>query len=145
MVLETKTKNKEGGLQNRLFVFFYAQYHLKKIYGLEQVPFPENIRIDLEVNSMKKPGKYLEKISEKLLLPRQIIAGLPQIEINGFSELSVDLQQGLLEYSNSRICVAVKCGTVAVEGEGLYIRLMREGRISIVGTIKSVILQGEKS
>lgn len=94
---------------------------------------------------MKKPGKYLEKISEKLLLPRQIIAGLPQIEINGFSELSVDLQQGLLEYSNSRICVAVKCGTVAVEGEGLYIRLMREGRICIVGTIKSVILQGEKS
>ena len=93
---------------------------------------------------MKKTGEYLEKISEKMLLPRQIVANLPQIEINGFSEISIDLQQGLLEYSQTNISVAVSLGTVAVEGKDLSIRFMREGRITVVGEIYSVMLRHEE-
>ena len=95
---------------------------------------------------MKKPKQYLEQISDKLLLPRQIVANLPQIEISGFSEVSIDLQKGLLEYSQERIKVAVSLGTVTVEGANLYIRLMKENRITIVGDIDGVLLhRGEKT
>ena len=93
---------------------------------------------------MEKPRNYLEQISEKLLLPRQIIAHLPQIEINGFSEISIDLQKGLLEYSQEKIKVAVSIGTVTVEGRDLYIRFMRDGRITVVGNIDAVTFACEE-
>lgn len=90
---------------------------------------------------MKKARDYLERLSERLELPRTVTAGLPQTVISGFREVSIDLQQGLLAYSETEIVVAVSCGSISVTGAGLGIRLMKEGRITITGDIDRVEFQ----
>lgn len=93
---------------------------------------------------MRKAREYLERFSERANLPRTVTAGLPQTTINGFREISIDLQQGLLAFSDTEIIVAVPLGRIAVCGAGLGIRLMKEGRINIVGDIDKVsLLRGE--
>ena len=92
---------------------------------------------------MKKVKSVLERISEKLDLPRTVVAGLPQTIINGFGEVSIDLQRGLLDYSDTKIVVAVSIGKITVSGSELQIRLMKEGRITVVGKISDVSFSGE--
>ncbi len=89
---------------------------------------------------MKRPRQVLERISEKVDLPRTIVAGLPQIEVRGYSEVLVDLQQGLVAYSNTEIIVAVSLGQVVIKGNRLTIRLMKESRIVVAGDIESLTL-----
>lgn len=87
---------------------------------------------------MKRARDYLERLSERLELPRTVTAGLPQTVMSGFREISIDQQQGLVAYSETEIVVAVSFGSVCVTGAGLRIRLMKEGRIIIVGDMDKV-------
>ena len=87
---------------------------------------------------MKKAKVYLERISRRMELPAAVTAGLPLTTVNGFGEISIDLQQGLLAFSDTEIIVAVSQGQIVVTGAGLHIRLMKEGRITIVGDIDKV-------
>lgn len=89
---------------------------------------------------MKRPRQYLEHLSEKVDLPRTVLAGLPQIEINGFGEVSVDLQHGLVAYSDEQIIVSVSLGQVEISGTKLSIRLMKEGKLIVVGEISGIVL-----
>lgn len=93
---------------------------------------------------MKNAREYLEKLSEQLDLPRSVAAGLPQTVISGFREVSVDMQQGLLAYSETEIIVAVSFGCVVITGSGLRIRLMKQGRIVIVGEIDKTEFRRER-
>ena len=84
---------------------------------------------------MKRIKKSLLRVAERFDLPQNVIAHLPQIQVNGNNEVSIDLQQGLLAYSKTDILVAVPMGKIAVIGKNLHIRLMREKNIVIGGTI----------
>jgi sporulation protein YqfC len=82
----------------------------------------------------------LSAFAEKTDLPGQIVAHLPYMTVTGFGEISIDLQQGLVSYSDAEIVVKVSLGTVCVQGSGLHITLMRDGRITIRGELTGVIL-----
>lgn len=93
--------------------------------------------------------KWLQKqriaLSERADLPLRIAAGLPQIALDGFHQISVDLQEGLLSYSDTQIDIAVSLGRICVRGSGLRIRLMKERRIVLSGEIAELVLQRETS
>lgn len=80
------------------------------------------------------------KISRGMDLPAHVAEHLPLITLEGFGSISVDLQRGLLSYTDKEISVAVSLGTVSVRGDDLKIRLMKENRIVISGDIHEVIL-----
>lgn len=91
--------------------------------------------------------KWLQKqriaLSEAADLPVQIAAGLPQIAVDGFHQLSVDMQEGLLAYSETQIDVAVSLGKISVRGSGLRIRQMKERRIVLSGEITELLFSRE--
>ena len=91
--------------------------------------------------------KWLQKqriaFSEAADLPLRVAAGLPQIALDGFHQISVDLQEGLLSYSDTQIDLAVSLGKISVRGNGLRIRLMKERRIVLSGEITELILSRE--
>ena len=82
-------------------------------------------------------------LAEKADLPLHVAAGLPQIALDGFRQIAVDLQEGLLSYSDTQIDIAVSLGTVSVRGSGLCIRQMKERRIVLSGEITELILSRE--
>lgn len=93
---------------------------------------------------MNKTRKILESMSERLVLPRTVAAGLPQTVVNGFGEVTIDLQQGLIAFSETEIVVAVPLGNISVVGTGLNIRMMKERAITITGGIQKLEFSGEK-
>ena len=95
---------------------------------------------------MKDPRRYLSKLSGKLDLPVHIAAQLPYITIDGYRKVSIDMQKGLLSYSDTEIVVAVPMGEISVQGNNLKICLMKEGKIIIDGEPSAVLLrmEGEK-
>ena len=87
---------------------------------------------------MKKWRTVLTSIADRTDFPGHIFAHLPYITMEGFGEISIDLQQGLISYAETEIEVKVAIGTVKILGSGLYITLMREGKITVKGCIDSV-------
>jgi len=97
-----------------------------------------------EVSAMKRPRDLIAAISGKLALPASATAQLPCTVTEGFHTVSVDLQKGLLHYSESEIVAAVPLGAVAVLGEHLSIALMKQGRIIIHGEIRGIEFRREE-
>lgn len=89
---------------------------------------------------MKKPRHILKSVSRAMDIPLAVGAHLPFITIQGFEEISIDLQKGLLSYSPQEISVAVSCGAIVVSGENLHIRYMKEGKIVLCGVIQGIAL-----
>ena len=87
---------------------------------------------------MNSAKKLLLKASEKLELPSDVLTGIPRIEMLGKSRCSIEPQKGLLEYSETRICVSTELGVVHVLGENMRIKEMNSGRIVISGRMHAV-------
>ncbi len=84
----------------------------------------------------------LVQASEKLDMPVEVTAGVPKIELSGNLEFSMEPHKGLLEYEQNRIVISSSIGAVTVVGEELYIRLLNQVRVSLVGKIHAVLLPG---
>lgn len=93
---------------------------------------------------MKKLQKIAAASARRADLPAEVFAALPQITLTGFEEVAVDMQRGLLSFSETEIAVRVAMGSVVVCGSGLRIALMKEGRIIVRGTICDVHLERER-
>ena len=92
---------------------------------------------------MKKFRKVIGALSDRVDLPGHITACLPYLTMEGFGEVSIDLQQGLVSYAEEEIVVKVSLGSVCIQGNGLHITLMRQGKITVKGEINAVLLQRE--
>jgi sporulation protein YqfC len=85
---------------------------------------------------------YLSRVSARLELPSDLIAGLPKLELTGYGELLLEHHDGVAHYSPEEIAVHVSLGTIRIQGDGLRIRLMNSKRIAILGDIHSITLEG---
>ena len=54
----------------------------------------------------------LTKLAERLDLPPDIAAGLPRIELDGFSACSLDRHSGILAYDREHIVIALNIGAL---------------------------------
>lgn len=94
---------------------------------------------------MKYPQKLLQTAAQKLDLPGEIMAGLPKLELTGFSQLTVELHQGILEYTEEAISLSVSLGTVRILGRHLTIRLMNHQYVTVAGEIERIeLLEGPR-
>ena len=87
--------------------------------------------------------RLLRKASERLELPADVIAGLPKLEITGYTELMLEHHSGIRDYSQELIVIDVPLGAIRLEGLNLSIYQMNSERIVIRGTICRVTLEGE--
>jgi len=92
---------------------------------------------------MRKPRKLLTEASEKLDLPGEIAAGLPKMELTGFSQLSLEHHRGILEYTDETVAVALNLGTVRVTGRRLTIRMMNREYLVVGGELEKIELLAE--
>jgi len=89
--------------------------------------------------SLKKDGKEIkENVSEFLELPKDIVMDLPRITLIGNLQLFVENHKGIVEYSDSRIRINTKSGTLKVTGKNFFIKTIVTEEVIIYGDIESV-------
>ena len=81
---------------------------------------------------------YLEIISNHILLPPDVLAGMPYITICGRSSVSIENHKKILTYSDTLIEIQVKACIIRIEGEALKIAYYTKEELKICGVIKAV-------
>ncbi len=71
-------------------------------------------------------------------LPKDLILNLPRVTMVGNIQLTLENHRGVIEYSASRVCVAVAKGELIVKGQRLQIRSIVAEEIVIDGLISEV-------
>ncbi len=80
-----------------------------------------------------------EQISLALELPQEVVMDVPNINLVGNTEISIENFAGLLEYTQSKIRLNTKVGSLTIEGEYLEARSMTAEVITIRGRIKQIL------
>lgn len=83
----------------------------------------------------------LARAARRLDLPADLVAGLPRMELTGFSQLAIEQHDGIREYGTEKIVVGVKGGRVVVEGLDLTVRSMDHDQLVLTGTITAIRLE----
>ncbi len=63
-----------------------------------------------------KRGKNL---AQRLTLPQEVVSQGPLAELHGNTSVCIENHGGILEYTDTRVCIAVQRGTLTVSGCGL--------------------------
>lgn len=94
-----------------------------------------------EVIALQKFQDGLLGWMDKAEIPGEAVLSIPMIQLTGFHKVSVEPQDGLLEYSNDRVLVAIRGGNLTVSGDDLEITLMKEDRLELCGKIREIKLE----
>ena len=85
----------------------------------------------------RKLEHILEKASQSLDMPLELVAGMPRIELRGSHEVILESHSGVREYTENLIIIETPLGPLRICGSELTIRAMNEERMIINGTITS--------
>ena len=91
---------------------------------------------------MSKVRNFLINSAGLLDLPPDVMTGIPRMELVGFQSFSIESHKGLLEYEKDQISIETRIGQLRLTGSDLTIKLMNSNRISINGSISSLVLLG---
>ncbi|NLF35290.1 MAG: sporulation protein [Clostridiales bacterium] len=89
---------------------------------------------------MERKETVLEKTSQLLDLPGDLVAGLPRIELLGDRELRVENHKGILAYGTEEIHISGGKLILRVKGTALELRSMNTLELLITGHIASLDL-----
>jgi len=80
----------------------------------------------------------LREAAEQMDLPAGMLAGQPQLTLDGDLQLLIERHLGIVEYGTERILIASKKFTIEVKGTRMYLIAMDEDSVRIRGQITSV-------
>ena len=87
---------------------------------------------------MKKSRAALEGAGRALGMPLEYAAGLPRVELDGFSRVRIESHRGVQEYGRELIELSARGAGIRVSGKGLGLRCLTAELAVIEGRIKSV-------
>lgn len=88
----------------------------------------------------RRPG-LMERASQALDLPADLLAGLPRLELTGDCQLRMENHKGILSYGTEEICISGGAFLVRVRGEGLDLKAMTGLELLICGRIAAITLE----
>ena len=71
-------------------------------------------------------------------LPKDVLLGVPLVNIIGQTEACIENYRGILEYTNKLIRIQTKSGKIYVNGKGLQIEYYTNDDMKITGLIESI-------
>ena len=87
---------------------------------------------------MKKRYEALGRLSQATGLPLEYAAGLPKVELEGFTTARVECHRGVLQYSSETVELGGKGARIRIIGSGLGLRSLSPALAVINGRIKGV-------
>lgn len=99
---------------------------------------------ETEKNRKKEYEKFLEKASESLSIPKDIIAGQPMMNLTGNHSIRVCNYRSVAEYHTECIRLSLVKMNMEIRGSHLLIDSLRKDEIIIVGNISNISFEGMK-
>ncbi|MDD6188525.1 MAG: YabP/YqfC family sporulation protein [Clostridiales bacterium] len=87
---------------------------------------------------MKKRYEALGRMSQTLGLPLEYAAGLPKVELEGFTLARVECHRGVLQYCTEYVELGSKGARIRINGSGLGLKSLSPELAVICGRIKGV-------
>ena len=84
---------------------------------------------------MKKSYELMGRLTHLTGLPIEYAAGLPKVELEGFTTAKVESHRGLLQYSDSLVELARKGARIRISGSDLGLRTLSPALAVITGRI----------
>ncbi len=97
----------------------------------------DNVR-KVEKGWRESAVSYTERITQKLRLPPDILAGNPLVHLLGRGSVVVENYKKLIDYQEACIRILTTIGSLYIRGEHLRIVLYTRDEIKIVGRINEV-------
>ena len=101
----------------------------------------EVIYIRKQKNTPEKKS-ILERATEALDLPKDMVLHLPRLILNGHRELYIENFRGILEYGDNDLLIATPSKNVRVRGKVLNIKCIASEEITLEGDIESISFEG---
>ena len=108
-----------------------------KKYKKELQPLQTYIK-ETEKNRKREYEYFLERASEQLSIPKDVIAGQAMISMTGNHVIRVCNYQVIEEYSTEQIRLSIGKRSLLISGSHLLIELLRKDEIKIVGNISNI-------
>lgn len=84
---------------------------------------------------MKKRYRLLGHLTRVSGLPLEYAAGLPKVELEGFTTARVECHRGVLQYSETMVELGGKGAAIRISGSGLSLKALTPGMAVIIGRI----------
>lgn len=84
--------------------------------------------------------RWMERLADSMDLHTEPLPLESLVEIVGFRRVLIENHHGVCQYSPEKICVKVRCGTVAVSGQALELTRMTGEQLVISGEIAGISL-----
>lgn len=85
--------------------------------------------------------KFMEKFTELLELPKEIVLNMPKLTMLGNGDLIIENYKGIIEYDEDVVRVNTTAGIIKVQGVEIYIKEITAENIMIYGNILSLEFQ----
>ncbi|MBR6653739.1 MAG: YabP/YqfC family sporulation protein [Oscillospiraceae bacterium] len=84
---------------------------------------------------MKNHYKALGRMTQLTGLPLEYAAGLPKVELEGFTTARVECHRGVLQYSENIVELGGKGAKIRISGSGLGLKALSPALAVITGRI----------
>ena len=81
---------------------------------------------------------FKEKVTNFLSLPKEIALDLPLLMATGRNEISIENYKNLLEFTEEKIRINIREGTVTIEGKNLKLRQITTENVLVSGVISGI-------
>jgi len=86
-------------------------------------------------------SKVKEKMANTLSLPKEIVLDFPILTATGRGEVTIENYKNLLEFTDARIRIRTKEGTITIEGERLALRQVTSENLLIAGRVAGILFE----
>lgn len=87
---------------------------------------------------MKKSYLALGRLGRATGLPLEYAAGLPKVELEGFTTVRVECHRGVLQYSDTLVELGGRGASIRIKGSGLGLSSLSPALAVIQGSIGGV-------
>ncbi len=87
---------------------------------------------------MERKVSRAKLLTEKLVLPSELVPGVPRVTLHGSGQVSVENHGGIRIYPSQCVEVRTRDGLLRICGDGLQLAAMTREEIVVSGLIVSV-------
>lgn len=87
-------------------------------------------------------GRRINRLTEALEIPPEVLVNVPRVEVVGHLQIRVENHQGVEFYQPYRVVLRTSEGKLVVNGQDLLIGWIDSHELLVTGHVRSVVFRG---
>lgn len=83
-------------------------------------------------------GKLVGRMAEAAGVPKELVLGVPVLQITGREEIRLENYRGIQEYTEELIRIQTRTGQIRLEGKRLKVEYYTNDEMKVTGWIQSI-------